>query len=69
MTQNQMIWVAVNITTARNRPLLHGTLLVVVTGIRFLLVVVGSLFLDVVAPIVFTQNISIKHRRLLKIGD
>ena len=49
MTQNQMIWVAVNITTARNRPLLHGTLLVVVTGIRFLLVVVGSLDFDVVA--------------------
>ena len=68
MTQNPMIRVAVNITTAMYGPLLHWPLLVVVTDIRFLLVVVGSLVLDVVAPIVFAQNISNKHRKLLKIG-
>ena len=50
MTQNPMIRVAVNITTAMYCPLLHGALLVAVPGIRLLLVVVGSFVLDVVAP-------------------
>ena len=50
MTQNPMIRVAVNITTAMHCPLLHGALLVVVTGIRLLPVLVGSLDFDVVAP-------------------
>ena len=47
-----MIWEAVNITTATNCPLLQGPLLVEVTGIRFLLVIVGSVVFAIIAEVV-----------------